>query len=241
MPKSPEFIIDLCESGSGRRGYLDPSCPHAVNHLMIGDLGNQEILLAACDDGDVISYTVHSLLGTIERTKVNNSRACQPEAGRDCQISSDDAASQSACPAPIPWLLENVGHSAWGLAIHKEARLVAVSSNTKVIDVFAPALRKSISRAKGAAKEKCPKPLARELLSNGIWRFSTRNLSLDRAYNDRFSLQLHTTNIPNITFANDDPSGRFLASTDIEANTFIWDLYTGKTVFTARVSSPRSE
>lgn len=36
--------------------------------------------------------------------------------------------------------LQNVGISAWGLAIHQEARLIAVSANSANVDIFAPAL-----------------------------------------------------------------------------------------------------
>jgi hypothetical protein len=41
-------------------GFIDESFPHSVNHIKIGNLGDFEILLIACDDGDVIAYYTHS-------------------------------------------------------------------------------------------------------------------------------------------------------------------------------------
>ena len=39
-------------------GYINPNLPHCVNHLKVGNLGNQEIIVAVCDDGDVLVYYV---------------------------------------------------------------------------------------------------------------------------------------------------------------------------------------
>ena len=40
----------------------------------------------------------------------------------------------------VRFLHENVGMSAWGLAIHEKSRMIAVSSNLKEVTVFMPAL-----------------------------------------------------------------------------------------------------
>lgn len=41
--------------------------PHCVNHLTIGNLGNYEILLMSCDDGDVLAYYTHMLKDEVDR------------------------------------------------------------------------------------------------------------------------------------------------------------------------------
>jgi hypothetical protein len=38
------------------------------------------------------------------------------------------------------FFIENVGDSAWGLAIHQQSRLIAASSNKHEVQIFAPAL-----------------------------------------------------------------------------------------------------
>ena len=207
MSENPDLIVDLPESRPGLHGTLDVFSGHVVNHVIIGDLGNEEILIAACDDGDVISYTTRSISLAIE---------------------------QATCLGE-PWFLQNVGSSAWGLAIHKDARLIAVSSNTKRIEVFAPALKRSES------------PDSRLNETDGFEEFTnsagstmppnhwTSVLSAtpnDRVYNRKIILDGHATNIPNIAFCNTglDREGRYLASTDIENKTFIWDVYRGVTL-----------
>ena len=40
-------------------GFIDQTFPHSVNHIKLGNLGDFEILLMACDDGDVIAYYTH--------------------------------------------------------------------------------------------------------------------------------------------------------------------------------------
>ena len=53
ISSKPELVLKLPVSRPGLRGCIDPTRPHAVNHLIIGDMGIEEILVAACDDGDV--------------------------------------------------------------------------------------------------------------------------------------------------------------------------------------------
>ena len=63
MHKTPHFILPLPRSEAGKktRGVLDQHHPHDVNHLIVRDFGDGEILLMACDDGDVIGYHTVSL------------------------------------------------------------------------------------------------------------------------------------------------------------------------------------
>jgi hypothetical protein len=107
---------------------------HQINHLIVGELGNQEIVLCACEDGDVIAYYTHLIEQFLN----------DPDSKR----------------MPRPFFHENVGASAWGLAIHQHERMIAVSSNRHEVQVFAFALQRDpypkgegsvIKRTKGPA------------------------------------------------------------------------------------------
>lgn len=165
-------------------------------------------MVVACDDGDIISYSARSISLAIERV----------------------------VPLADPWFLRNVGASAWGLAIHKEARLLAVSSNTHRVDVFAPALwapgyREGCNHGEdpdgGYFREPSRRPAVDPWFSVVDWTPGNRYDST------HISLLAHDANIPNIAFCNTDldPEGRYLLSTDIDGYTFVWDIYRGVTVF----------
>lgn len=96
---------------------MEPSDGHQVNHLIVGLLGEREILLMAYDDGDVIGYYTKLIEDTI-----------------------GDSYSPLQSHDLVPFFHENVGRSAWGLAIHQKSRLIAVGSNAHVATVFMPAL-----------------------------------------------------------------------------------------------------
>jgi hypothetical protein len=61
IPSLPDAILDLPVSKRATGGYLDPDFPHAINHMIIGNLGCFEVLFMGCDDGDVLAYYVHVL------------------------------------------------------------------------------------------------------------------------------------------------------------------------------------
>ena len=63
LPGDPDLIIDLPTTTQAAKvgGYIDRFEPHCVNHLKIGNLGDLEILLIGCDDGDVLAYYTHIL------------------------------------------------------------------------------------------------------------------------------------------------------------------------------------
>lgn len=152
-------------------GYISVGDPHFVNNILVGDLGEEEILLCACDDGDVIVYWTRDLVRFFEDShlrqqelhkKHRDRRKDEVEAGnsywgperrnedplesasRNARENEDRDAelkTHMALP-PRQFFHENVGISAWGLAVHKEARLIAASANSRVITVWAPALTK---------------------------------------------------------------------------------------------------
>ncbi|KAI9732067.1 MAG: hypothetical protein M1818_007662 [Claussenomyces sp. TS43310] len=90
---------------------------HTINRVMVGNLGNEEILLLAFDDGDIVAYYTRA----IEEAVLSRSEGPPTDCGK-------------------PFFSENVGNGAWGLAIHAQSRLIAVSSNNHEVQVFAFAL-----------------------------------------------------------------------------------------------------
>ena len=138
----PALILELPECLSGtRRGEVDLFHPHAVNRLHVSNLGSEEILLVSCDDGDVIGYHTSAIQRVIDTRE-------QLWLWR--QQHQGSAGQGSACPdsgfgevedvMPEAFFHKNVGRSAWGLAVHEKARLIAVSANSHVITLFAFAL-----------------------------------------------------------------------------------------------------
>lgn len=230
----PKFLISLERSRPGLTGYIDTHRPHAVNHLIVSDIGDEEVLVVACDDGDIISYTVRSIsLAIDERAKlVLESQRYGDQAivrsrlsGWTNMILPDvDPDLYAGCRTLVAWFHENVGASAWGLATHKRARLLAVSSNTKAIHVYFPSLS---SERQGAFHQTYPYPDITEGLT--AWKNLDPPPLVDRSLNRIAILQGHAANIPSIAFCDNasDPAGRYLVSTDIDGHTIIWDIWRG--------------
>ncbi|KAG4438132.1 hypothetical protein IFR05_006379 [Cadophora sp. M221] len=122
LPTTPDLVLDLPRSplGTNIRGYINQIHPHDVNNMKVGKLGEFEILLIACDDGDLLAYYTRLL----ERN-VN---------------AADSSCSDASTTHIQPFFHENVGISAWGLAIHQVSRLIAVGTNNSDVHVFQPAL-----------------------------------------------------------------------------------------------------
>ncbi|KAI1101099.1 hypothetical protein F4804DRAFT_22860 [Jackrogersella minutella] len=121
LPAEPDLVLRPQPSAMSLSvgGYLDDNFPHQINHLIVGELGNEEILLLAYDDGDVIGYYTRHIENELLRRERD---------GRNTRST------------PEPFFHENVDKSAWGLAIHKQSRVIAVSSNTHNVSVFVFAL-----------------------------------------------------------------------------------------------------
>ena len=201
---SPELVISLDKSGPGHPGFIDHGNPHAVNHLIVGELGDEEVLLCACDDGDVIGYTVRSIVRHIEEAKFEEKKPFKTALSKPL----------------IPFLLHNVGKSAWGLAIHGAARMVAVSANTHKITIFAFALERPEQSDESYSQ---PDDFLEEPAC-----FSKESGLPDRTLNNLIiQLSGHSNNIPNIAFCNlpCDSIGRYLLSTDIDGMVILWDIW----------------
>lgn len=180
------FAWRVADSGVQRRGAISPDHPHWINRLVVGDFGTEEVIATAHDQGDFVVCTIRSVCRAIEVSRTTN------------------AEQQVAADKHVQYLCRrNVQQSAWGIAIHQHARLLAVSSNTRKITVIAPALVRH---------------------SDDDW--SPRNIDT-RTEDKTFLLSGHDANIPSITFCNtdDDRDGRFLVSTDINGGIIIWDIW----------------
>ena len=207
-----------------------------MNHLIIGDIGDEEVVLVACDDGDVISYTVRSISLAIDEKAETVLGESFREKGKSFSgpMGLTNLILPVVCPNECldirtlaPWFHENVGASAWGLATHKHAMLLAVSSNTKDVHVFAPSLS---SERHEAAPEAYQDPQRLERFTD--WKNGSAAILEDRSIGRKVTLQGHAANIPNIAFCDNtlDPKGMYLTSTDIDGHTIIWDIWRGARV-----------
>lgn len=197
-------------------GLFRDESPRAINHLITGDLGQHEILLMASDNGNICAYYTERIYeATIEAQHRRGENICP------C-ISSEIVR---------PFFSQWVRLSAWGLAIHKHARMIAVSTNELVISVFAFALVES-----GSVRDESgqfddytvprgwsPPPVA-DLRTNSV---------PSRQHN--YLIELTSPNqdsIPSISFLNSeaDMEGRWICSTNISGHLDVWDIWKGVVV-----------
>lgn len=148
-------------------------------------LGNEEIIATVRDDGDVDAFFVRQIIHAIER---------RAEPGSSVGIDADEVK---------PFFQSNVGLSAWGLAIHSEARILATSANTHSITIFKFGLVDADEQEQPQEGE--------EMGESGVKSARHRKTDVtEQVLNG-------TSNIPHIAFCNtgDDPEARWLLTTDI--------------------------
>ncbi|KAK3905188.1 hypothetical protein C8A05DRAFT_12985 [Staphylotrichum tortipilum] len=203
----PSLILHPRQSklGADCGGALDQRFPHQINHIIVGNLGDLEILLFAYDDGDVAAYYTHSV-------------------ARCIRVQSDPVRASTGSPIrqavhPKPFFHENVGKSAWGLAIHQRSRLIAVGSNLHEATVFAFALTRTSVAVKFPEHDNSPK------VTCGQTAFELQRHFLARTRMWRIILPLGRggTNIPNLSFL-DDEAGEAEKVVAIDVNNNIWLL-----------------
>ncbi|KKA25398.1 hypothetical protein T310_0576 [Rasamsonia emersonii CBS 393.64] len=226
LGSTPEMIITPVMKDPNAEGYISPEFPHAINNILVDDLGRDEVLLLATDSGNVCGYHVESIFSALERAKANNEK--RPV--RDPHID--------------PFLCEHVGMSAWGLAIHKLARLIAVSANTGLITVFAFALVDTSSESSDDSESPLDfqddyRDYGQNWLNveNNAQFLQFRRLMPDRyrSRNVRLTYTGHFTNIPCVSFLNCDldPNGTWMVSTDIDNKLLVWKIWEGLGPFNA--------
>ncbi|KAL8634825.1 MAG: hypothetical protein Q9228_007617, partial [Teloschistes exilis] len=224
---SPEIAIPLPKTDThGAHGYISETYPHAANHLVVADLGLEEVLVVACDDGDVVAYTTLSIYQEIDRQRSPNQDPRPPHAW------------DHLLHAKLrPFLLRNLGMSAWGIAVHEKYRMIAVSSNAHKIHVFIFALsyplHPSLERLRemGIEVEDPPYVWSPEWSKFQCW---DPFFPHDRSRNLELILHHHKANIPSIAFYNPhDPASTdvFLVSTDINGLTYIWDVWNRRIIY----------
>jgi hypothetical protein len=147
----PEAILDPDKSKTEMSKYvaggINPRCPHEMNHMVVGELGDQEVLVVGRDNGDVEAWYTATITEYIQR----KSRNQRMRKYRDETNGREQQADRGPLPQhPRHFFSDNVGASAWGLAVHKKSRLIAVSSNGHEVTVFAFALNGSEDAVSGA-------------------------------------------------------------------------------------------
>lgn len=196
-------------------GYIDRTTPHTINAILVDDLGRDEVLLLATDSGNVCGYHVEAIHSAIE---------CCAKSGYKRPFDGSEVS---------PFFAENVGMSAWGLALHKYARLIAVSANTGQITVYAFALVDPGADSDDFVKSSETMTLTadqnwvaidsrkqlRELQKHMPRNHRTRNL--------RLTYRGHFDNIPCVSFANFDldADGLWMVSTDISNRVILWRVW----------------
>lgn len=177
MPSQP--------SSPDLRGYLDADEPHAINYLIVQRLGKDEVIATVRDDGDVELFLVRHILQAIG-THANDHGTVQDPIADNVK----------------PFFQRNVGISAWGLAIHTQARMIAVSSNRHEVTIFRFGLVEQPRADNVESRPERGTDVTRQVL-NG------------------------EANIPHIAFCNtgDDPDGRWLITTDISGVCRAIDLH----------------
>ncbi|KAK5000480.1 hypothetical protein LTR66_000679 [Elasticomyces elasticus] len=205
LPKEPALIINTPPSKPGLAGWNDRERPHAINNLVVEFLGNDEVLAVVRDDGDVQAYRVREIFEAVQRRK---------HPVQQLASVADEVA---------PFFERNVDASAWGLAIHSEARMIAVSSNHHQVTIFIFALVQNTHAEHRQVDVVTEEVVYTDSNPQNVPPLSPANRQTSQI---RTILGL-TTNVPDIAFCNNDrdPLGRWLATTDISGYTKIWDIH----------------
>ncbi|EXJ72464.1 uncharacterized protein A1O5_04968 [Cladophialophora psammophila CBS 110553] len=230
LHRLPALLIVPSLANPNAAGYIDSQFPHGINHLIVGDLGKEEILLMATDSGNVCAYYTKSILEAIRKDPY--------------RFSTD---GRSDCVGVWPFFTQWVHESAWGLAIHTNARMIAVSANTPhhvadddpcaKITVFAFALTDAGSEGRDdedrMSDDDSELP---EHAKQTDWQ-EWMAVGLDATApprNKNYKITLrgidgHDHNIPCISFVNtdDDLGGNWLLSTAINGEMKIWQIWQG--------------
>lgn len=126
IPGKPDLVIRPPPiTGLPKRRSIFPDHPHCINSFIVGELGILEIIVFAFDDGDVYAFYTKDIEAAVQIREIDP--------------------SLSALAEIKPLLRENLDDSAWGLAVAKELRIIAVSTNGKNISLFCFALNDDVT------------------------------------------------------------------------------------------------
>jgi hypothetical protein len=195
----PVLVLYPPVSSPNLRPGIDREDPHSITRLLVGYLGNEEILLATCDDGDVVGYRIAGIQRALDEIS---------------QLENEQGYPYHHVP---PFLHQNVGASAWGLAIHREARIIAISANTYEVTILAFAL---------ASRNDEPPELDSSGSLAATDEADPSDFPSPRRHNNFFKLGA-THNIPAVSFNNndEDPAGQWLFGSSITGQVWLWDLH----------------
>lgn len=213
----PTLILTPVMKHPNAGGFISRSSPHGINNILVDELGRDEILLLVTDSGNVCGYHVENIFSYIGSAILNGDK--RPILN----------------PRIDPFFCENVGLSAWGLAVHKYARLIAITANTGIITVFAFALVDESHHENSSHSE----PLLDDFRNYGQnWLHVDDREQFEkfrqliptnkhRSRNVRLSYEGHFTNIPCVGFLNSDldSDGMWMVSTDIDNRMFVWAIW----------------
>ncbi|KAI5245863.1 hypothetical protein E4T43_02952 [Aureobasidium subglaciale] len=173
-----------------------------INRLLVQRLGTEEVVAVVRNDGDVEAYYTRHIHQAIEKRAHDENTL---------GVSATDVR---------PFFHRTVGDSAWGLAIHSTARMIAVSANTHWTTVFTFALTDGE-----------PDDQNDPLDGDDVHYFAMRGTPPpnDRRKND-VRILAHSggkQNLPDIAFCNtsNDPAGRWLLTADILGTVAAWDVH----------------
>ncbi|RMX95697.1 hypothetical protein D0867_13401, partial [Hortaea werneckii] len=204
ISRDPVLIVPSQPTSPGLRGYLDPHEPHSINHLIVQHLGRDEVIATVRDDGDVEAILVRHIVQAIRRR------------------AEPDNAIGAVADEIKPIFQSNVGISAWGLAIHSEARIIATSSNAHEVRVFKFGLLHDVGNDDDEPSDHGEEEVPESDSTNAAGHRD------DRRQMDVTQRVLNgDANIPYISFCNtgDDPEGRWLLTTDISGYCRVMDLH----------------
>ena len=178
-----------------------------MNSIMVGNLGILEVVFFAFDDGDVGAYYTHAIAGYIKA----NSEYHHGFSGHPPRQQ-----------LPKEFFHDNVGKSAWGLAIHERSRLLAVSSNKHEVTVFAFAMNENMTRVSAVEEDTSPKVCSGQTALQLEKHFRSRT----RTWRIVLPAGPEGRNMPSIAFCDDDEGhADKVVAFDIDGNTWIFDIW----------------
>ncbi|KAI1622959.1 hypothetical protein EDD37DRAFT_450127 [Exophiala viscosa] len=226
LHRLPALLIPPTLANPSAGGYIDTHSPHTINHIVVGDLGSEEIVLVATDSGNITGYFTKAI-----------DEAVRKDPYRFSTNARSDYVGVRA------FFSQSVHESAWGLAIHSQARMIAVSANTPhyvpnddpcaKLTVFAFALTHDDADVDEDSPdtadfiEYARQPDWEEWEAKGV-----QSAPPPRDKNYKITLggvEGHDHNIPSVSFVNtdEDIEGKWLLSTDIGGQMKVWQIWQG--------------